>query len=221
MHQVSAINNSCSALERFLFSDMVALLNTIAIVYVSKAACVILLRINCSSTIPRPYLIRTFSITWPKVSTLCNCNILFIQTYIIQDFTLLFIFTFEQSAALSANLGWTEFPKVGGDLKPIALVARLVASSKISPRFAVGFLKAFCSSFKWLPAYWIPVSDMNRRKMSFVPSKIRNMRRSRITRSKPASDMKPIPPKICIASSQTVHADSDAKHCITKRIYNA
>lgn len=63
MHQVCAINNSCSALGRFLFNDVVALLKTTAIVYVSKAACAILLRINCSSTMPRPYLMREDSIT--------------------------------------------------------------------------------------------------------------------------------------------------------------
>lgn len=123
------------------------------------------------------------------------------------------LFTFEQSAVLSANLGCAKCVKVGGELKPIALVARLVASPNSRPTFAPGFLKAFCSSFKWLPAYWIPVSAINRRRMSFVPSKILNIRKSRITRSTPASRMKPIPPKVWIASSHTHHADSDAKHC--------
>lgn len=81
MHQVCAINNSCSALGRFLFNDIVVLLRTAAIVYVSKAACVILLRINCSSTMPRPYLIRQDSITWPKLSTLCNYIYIFLYEF--------------------------------------------------------------------------------------------------------------------------------------------
>ncbi|TGZ54207.1 UDP-glucuronosyltransferase 1-9 [Temnothorax longispinosus] len=103
--------------QAVLFNDTVVLLRTTAIVYVSKAACVILLRINCSSTMP-PYV-------------------------------QIIIFTFEQSAALSVNFGCTKFPKVGGDFKPIALVARLAASSTINPKFAVGFWNAFCSSFKF------------------------------------------------------------------------
>lgn len=37
-HQVSAIRSSCSILGSFLFADVVALLNTIAIVYISNAA---------------------------------------------------------------------------------------------------------------------------------------------------------------------------------------
>lgn len=53
---------SCSAVGRFLFADIVALLNTTAIVYMSNATCAILLRTNCSSTIPCPYLMRIDSI---------------------------------------------------------------------------------------------------------------------------------------------------------------
>lgn len=44
--------------------------------------------------------------------------------------------------------------------------------------------------------------------MSLVPSKMRKMRRSRSTRSRPVARMKPMPPRIWMASSTTYQAAS-------------
>jgi len=37
------------------------------------------------------------------------------------------------------------------------LLARFEPASRISPRLAVGRLNAFCSSFKWPPAYYLAI----------------------------------------------------------------
>lgn len=58
----------------------------------------------------------------------------------------------------------------------------------------------------------LPVSATNNLKMSFVPSNILNILRSLMILSSPVSFMNPMPPIICIDSSQTYHAASEAKH---------
>lgn len=120
----------------------------------------------------------------------------------------------------------------------VYLFAREPTSPITRPRLAAGLLSAFCNSFKWPPAYcneqntdighsftihqvdnfwelqvnlantWIPVKATKRRRMSFVPSKIRKIRRSLMTFSRPHARMYPMPPSIWIASSVQNHAAS-------------
>jgi hypothetical protein len=62
-------------------------------------------------------------------------------------------------AAAGTRFGCTCSDKEGGLLRPTDRKARFVASPKISPRFAAGFLNAFCSSFKCAPANCIPAKE--------------------------------------------------------------
>ena len=57
-----------------------------------------------------------------------------------------YFLTLAARAADPAKFGWTYCDKDGGLPSPTDLIARFVASPKISPKFAVGFLNAFCSS---------------------------------------------------------------------------
>ena len=62
-------------------------------------------------------------------------------------------------AAEDKRFGCTCSDKEGGLPRPTDRMARLVASSKISPRFAAGYLNAFWSSRKCSPANCIPATE--------------------------------------------------------------
>ena len=57
------------------------------------------------------------------------------------------------------RFGCTYSDKEGGLPRPTDRIARFVASSKMSPRFAAGFLNDFWSSRKCIPANCIPITE--------------------------------------------------------------
>jgi hypothetical protein len=90
------------------------------------------------------------------VSTLATCcPVTEIPQLLERNSTL----TLAARVAAGTRFGCTCSDKEGGLPRPTDRMARLVASSKISPRFAAGFLNAFCSSFKCAPANWIPAAE--------------------------------------------------------------
>ena len=91
----------------------------------------------------------------PCYVSICSCTVTCILNVVQRNLVL----ALAARAAEDKRFGCTYSDKDGGLPRPTDRMARLVASPKISPRFAAGFLNDFWSSRKCTPANCIPVTE--------------------------------------------------------------